>query len=48
MGATENVNFTVAKPEPESFPVVPVAAASVTVVALVVVGLLVYHKKHKH
>ena len=32
----------------ESFPVVPVASLSVAVLALVVVGLLVYHKKHKH
>jgi hypothetical protein len=46
MGATENVNFTVAKPEPESFPVVPVIAVSVVAVALVAAGLLVYHKKH--
>ena len=27
---------------------VPVAAVSITAVALVAVGLLVYHKKHKH
>jgi hypothetical protein len=36
-------------PEPilsESFPIVPVAVASVAI-ALVVAGLLVYHKKHK-
>jgi parallel beta-helix repeat protein len=35
-------------PEAEPFPIVLVAAVSVAVIALVVVGLLVYHKKHKH
>jgi parallel beta-helix repeat protein len=47
IGSSETINFTIAKPEPESFPTVPVAVASVVVVALVVAGLLVYHKKHK-
>ena len=32
---------------PESFPILPVTAASVAV-ALLVASLLVYHKKHKH
>jgi hypothetical protein len=45
MGATENLNFNIEKPE--SFPVVTVAAVAVTAIALVVAGLLVYHKKHK-
>jgi hypothetical protein len=48
IGASQNISFTVAKPEPESFPIVPVAAVSIVAVALVVAGLLVYHKKHKH
>ena len=44
--ASETINFSVAKPE--SFPVVPVAAAAVVVAfVLVVIGLLVYLKKHK-
>jgi parallel beta-helix repeat protein len=34
--------------ETKPFPVVPIAAVSVVAVALVVAGLLVYHKKHKH
>jgi hypothetical protein len=34
--------------EPEPFPVVPVAAVSVAVVAVVGAGLLVYFKKRKH
>ena len=45
MGASETGTFTVAVPEP--FPTVPVAAASVTVVAVVIAGLLVYFKKRK-
>ena len=47
IGSSETISFTIAKPESESFPVVPVAVASVVAVALVVAGLLVYHKKHK-
>jgi hypothetical protein len=43
MGASETVCFTVAEPEP--FPVVPVAAASVAAVAIIGLGLLVYFKK---
>jgi hypothetical protein len=43
MGATENVNFTIEKPE--VLPVVPVATVSVVAIALTVAGLLVYHKK---
>ena len=47
MGASETISFTVAVAEPEFFPVVPVAAVSVVAVALVVAGMLVYHKKLK-
>ena len=48
IGSSQTIVFTVAKPESESFPVVPVAAVSIVAVALVVAaGLLVYHKKHK-
>ena len=47
IGSSETISFTVAKPESESFPVVPVAVASVVAVAFLVAGLLVYHKKHK-
>ncbi len=43
MGATENVNFTIEKPE--VLPVVPVATVSVVAIALTVAGLLVYHKR---
>ena len=46
MGATGNVTFTIEKPE--VFPVILVAAVSTVAVALVVAGLLVYHKKHKY
>jgi hypothetical protein len=46
MGATENVNFTIERPE--VFQIAIVAAVSVAVLALVAAGLLVYHKKHKH
>ena len=44
MGASKTINFTVAVAEPESFPVVPVVAVFILVVALVAAGLLVHHK----
>jgi len=44
-GASETIIFTIA--EPEASPVMYVAVASV-IVALVVMGLLVYFKKRKH
>jgi hypothetical protein len=44
VGASETLTFTIA----ESFPVAPVAAASVAAVAVVCVGLLFYFKKRKH
>jgi hypothetical protein len=43
IGASETVTFTV-----ESFPVVPVAAGSVAVVASISAGVIVYFKKRKH
>ena len=43
VGVSETVTFTV-----EPFPVVPVAAASVAVVASVSAGILVYFKKRRH
>jgi hypothetical protein len=43
VGTSETTYFSVKVPEP--FPFVPVAAVSVVAVALVVAGLLVYHKK---
>ena len=43
MGASDNINFTVEKPE--SSPFVSIAAVSLVAVALVVVGLFVYHKR---
>jgi hypothetical protein len=43
-GASETVSFTVAE---EPFPIVPVATASVAIVAVVGVGLLFYFKKRK-
>jgi parallel beta-helix repeat protein len=46
IGSSQTISFTVAKPEPTSFPVVPVTAVAI-VAAIVVAGLLVYHKKHK-
>ena len=48
IGSSQTIVFTVAKPEPESLPVILVAAVSTVAVALVAAGLLVYHKKHKH
>jgi hypothetical protein len=42
-GASETISFSVDVP----FPVVPVAAASVAVVAVVIAGLLVYFKKRR-
>lgn len=44
MGTSKTINFTVAVAEPESIPVVPVAAVSIVAVAFVAAGLLVYHK----
>jgi lipoprotein signal peptidase len=47
MGVSQTISFTIDKTE--SFPIVPVADAAIVLVAVVVaVGLLVYHKKHKH
>ena len=46
IGSSQTISFTVAKPEPESFPFVPVTAVAVAFV-LAAAGLLVYHKKHK-
>jgi N-acetylneuraminic acid mutarotase len=45
-GSSETVNFTIAK-EPEPFPTMLVAAASVASIAVIVVGLLVYFKRYK-
>jgi hypothetical protein len=47
-GASETVSFTIAEPETEALPVVPVAAASAVSVAVVVSVLLVYFKKRRH
>ena len=44
VGLSKTISFTVA----ESFPTVPVAAASVAVVASVSAGILVYFKKRRH
>ncbi len=46
LGVSETITFTIAEPEP--FPTVPVVAASGVSVMVVVVGLLVYFRKHKH
>jgi hypothetical protein len=48
VGASQTINFTIAKQEAETFPTTTVAVVSVTVAVVVVAGLLVYHKKHKH
>lgn len=49
VGSSETITFKVVKPEPpKSFPTLPVAFVSVSAVALVAAGLLIYHKKHKH
>jgi hypothetical protein len=44
-GASQTINFTIAKPE--SFPTLPVVAFSASVV-VVVAGLSVYFKKRSH
>jgi hypothetical protein len=44
IGSSDIISFTIAKPEPESFSVVPVAAVSVAI-TLAIAGLLVYHKR---
>ena len=41
------INSGAEQPKTESIPLVLIAVISVAVVALVVAGLLVYHKKHK-
>ena len=46
MGASETIYFTIAEP-PEPFPTTLLATASVTSVAIIGVGLLVYFKKGK-
>ena len=46
-GVSETISFTVAAPEPEPFPTVPVAVASVASFAVAVVGLLVYFRKRR-
>jgi len=46
IGASETKTFTVAFPKPAPFPTLTIAAA--TIAALVLIGLLVYFKKHKH
>jgi len=49
IGFSEAVFFTIIEePEPEPFPVVPVAAASVATIAVVAAVLLAYFKKRKH
>jgi N-acetylneuraminic acid mutarotase len=45
IGASQPVNFTIAKPEP--FPILLVAAISGTIAITVAAGLLVYFKKHR-
>jgi hypothetical protein len=47
IGSSNTSSFIVAKPEPESFPVVPVVAVSGVAVA-VVVGLIFYYRKRTH
>jgi hypothetical protein len=46
IGASETTYFNIEVPEP--FPIVPVVVVSVAVVAIIVAGLLVYFKEHKH
>jgi hypothetical protein len=47
MGKSETISFATAVAEPEFFPVVPVAAVFLVVVALVAAGLLVYYKRKR-
>jgi len=47
IGSSNTISFTIAKPEPKSFPVVPVAAVAVAIAVVVAAGLLVYYKKYK-
>jgi hypothetical protein len=49
IGSSNTISFTIAKPEPKSFPVVPVAAVAVAValVAVVIVALLLLRRHRK-
>jgi hypothetical protein len=44
IGSPETINFTVAKPESESFPAVSIAIVSMALIIVICAGLLVYHK----
>jgi hypothetical protein len=46
MGTSQTINFTIAKPESESFPIV--ATAAVLVTSVLAVGLVIYFRKRKH
>jgi len=51
MGVSEAIHFSIDQPninQPESFPTLPVLAASIAAVAVAGVGLVVYFKKRKH
>jgi hypothetical protein len=51
MGVSETIHFSIDQPninQPESFPTLPVLAASIAAVAVAGVGLVVYFKKRKH
>jgi len=54
VGASETIIFTVAfptpesTPKPESFPTLPIIAASVIAIVIVGAGLLIHFKKRKH
>ncbi len=46
VGTSQTINFTITKPEP--FPTVPVAVASMVIVAVACVGILLYLRKNRH
>ena len=48
IGASETINFTIAKETPEPFPTAIVATASGASVAVIGVGLFVYFRKRNH
>ena len=47
MGTSNAINFTIAIPKPQPFPIVTVAAVSGAIAVIVIASFLVYFKKHR-
>ncbi|MGD0645402.1 MAG: hypothetical protein ABSA75_10905 [Candidatus Bathyarchaeia archaeon] len=48
VGSSQTITFIIAKPEAKSFPTATAAAVSGVSAVIVIAGLMVYFKKHKH